>query len=287
MDLVDIAAGRIAYDSRGDGPTVVLSHASLVDRRMWRSQVDSLSSRYRVIAFDRLGYGDSTAAPESVRYGRELLDVLDALAVERAALIGCSMGGGYSVDAALLAPDRVAGLALICSGVPGYEWPAEMLAEIGPLLQAAVPSDRLAEYTAHAAETVRDDDIAAMAEAQARYMAVGPGRTPADLDPDVWAFALEMTRGVFARLWREPASHEIDPEPPLLTRLADITAPTLVINGRADVRYIQDLSDRLAQDIPGARRIDLDDTGHLPPLERPAAVSAALLEFLDTITWTV
>jgi pimeloyl-ACP methyl ester carboxylesterase len=286
MDLVDIGAGRVAYDSRGDGPVAVLSHASLVDRRMWRGQLDALSQRYRVVAFDRLGFGDSTHAPESVRYGRELLEVLDALDIDQATLIGCSMGGGYSLDAALLAPERITGLALICSGVPGYEWPAEMLAEVGPLLRAAVPSERLAEYSAHTAATVLDEDITAMAEAQARYMVVGPDRTPSDLDPTVWAFALEMTQGVFARMWRDPASAEIDPEPPLLERLAEVSVPTLVLTGLADVPYIRDLSDRLATGIRGARRIDLADTGHLPPLERAAGVNAALLEFLDSVNAT-
>jgi pimeloyl-ACP methyl ester carboxylesterase len=280
MPFVDLGAGRIAYDSEGDGPVVVLSHASLVDRRMWRAQLAALSVHYRVVAFDRLGYGESDPAPESVRYGVELLEVLDALGIDQAALVGCSMGGGYSLDAALLAPTRVTGLALICSGVPGYAWPTEMLAEIGPLLRAAVPPERLAAYSAHTADSVRDDDIAAMAEAQARYMVVGPGREPSDLDPDVWEFTLDMTRGVFARLWRDPGVDEVDPSPPLLDRLGEVNAPTLIVNGRADVRYIQALSDRLSDGIAGARRIDLDDTGHLPPVERPDDVTPALLEFL-------
>jgi pimeloyl-ACP methyl ester carboxylesterase len=97
----------------------------------------------------------------------------------------------------------------------------------------------------------------------------------------VWEFALEMTRGVFARLWRHPASQEVDPDRPLLGRLAEVTTPTLVITGRSDVRYIQQVSDRLADGIPGAHRIDLDDVAHLPPLERPTEVNTALLDFLD------
>jgi pimeloyl-ACP methyl ester carboxylesterase len=247
---------------------------------MWRAQLAALSTRFRVIAWDRLGYGESDPAPPSARPGADLLRLLDALDVERAALVGSSMGGGYSLDAALLAPDRVSALALICPGVPGYVWPDEMLAEVEPLMTAAVPRERLAEYAAHTAVTVLDPDIAAMAEAQQRYMTVGPGRDESMFDPETWSFLLEMTRGVFTRLWREPVSAEVDPDPPLLDRLASVSAPTLLINGRSDVRFVQDLGRRLSAGIPNARRIDLDDTGHLPPVERPDAVNAALLDWL-------
>lgn len=277
--ILDTGTGRLGYDTAGSGPAVVLSHAGLADRRMWRTQLCALAGRYRVVAFDRPGFGQSSAAPATVRHGEQLLRVLDALGVDRAALVGSSMGGGYSLDAAMLDPARVRALVLICSGVPGYEWPAQMLAEIGPQLSAAVPADRLAAYAAHTAERVLDEDVAAMAEAQSRYLTVGPGRTPDDLDPAGWALALEMSRGVFAREWGEPATAEIDPEPPLLDRLGEIAVPTLVINGRYDVRFVQDLSDRLAGGIPGAMRIDLD-AAHLPPLEAPEQVNAALLDFL-------
>lgn len=270
----------IAYDDVGTGPVVVLSHASLADRRMWRAQVAALAPRYRVIAWDQRGYGESSDPPQRVRHGQDLLLLLDELEIERATLVGCSMGGGYSLDAAMLAPDRVDSLVLICSGVPGYQWPEQMLAEVGPLLTAAVPADRLARYAAHTADTVRDEDIAAMAEAQLRYMAVGPGRAPEVFAPEVWSFLLEMTRGVFARMWRGPQTQEIDPAPPLLDRLDEVRAPTLVISGRSDVRFIRDLSDRLAGGIAGARRLDMDDTGHLPPVERPDAVDGALSDWL-------
>jgi pimeloyl-ACP methyl ester carboxylesterase len=280
MPLLDIAGGRIAYDSGGAGPPVVLSHASLVDRRMWRAQFDALAPQYRVIAFDRLGYGDSGPAPKTVRYGVELLEVLDALDIDRAVLIGTSMGGGYSLDAAVLAPERVSALGLICPGVPGYQWPAEMQAEVGPILRAAVPPERLASYAEHAAVNVRDEDIAAMAEAQARYLAVGPGRTPDVFGAADWAFLLEMTRGVFARLWRDDPSQEIDPDAPLLENLAAVRVPTLVVNGCADVSYIQDLGRMLSAGIPDVQRVDLADTGHLPPVERPDEVNAILLDFL-------
>jgi pimeloyl-ACP methyl ester carboxylesterase len=89
-----------------------------------------------------------------------------------------------------------------------------------------------------------------------------------------------VARGVFARLWREPVSAEVEPDPPLLDRLAEASAATLLINGCRDVRFVHDLGRRLSGGISDARRVDLDDTGHLPPVERPDAVTSALLDWL-------
>lgn len=280
MQTTTVPGGRIAYDSAGSGPVVVFSHASLADRRMWRHQFAALADRYRVVAFDRPGYGQSGPAPSTVRHGAGLLDLLDALGIEQAALVGSSMGGGYSLDAALLAPERVRALALICPGVPGYEWPAEMRAEVQPLLQAAVPSDRLSAYSAHSADSVRAEDVAAMATMQLRYMAVGAGRTESVFLPGAWDLLQDMARGVFARDWGEPQPAEIDPDPPLLSRLADVRAPTLVVNGGHDVRFIQDLVHEVARGIAGAHLLELPDAGHLPPVECPDEVTTALTTFL-------
>jgi pimeloyl-ACP methyl ester carboxylesterase len=281
VQTVEVPGGRVAYDSAGSGPAVVFNHASLTDRRMWRHQFDVLADRYRVVAFDRLGYGQSSQAPPQVRHGAGVLDVLDALGIERAALVGSSMGGGYCLDAALLAPERVRAVALICPGVPGYEWPTEMRAEVRPLLDAAVPAERLSAYLAHTAESVRDDDVAAMATMQLRYMAVGAGRSESVFLPEAWTLLQDMARGVFARGWGEAQPTEVDPDPPLLTRLADVRVPTLVVNGGRDVRFIQDLVRQVANGIPDAQLLELPDAGHLPPVECPELVASRIATFLE------
>jgi pimeloyl-ACP methyl ester carboxylesterase len=278
---VTLSDGPVAYDSAGEGPAVVFNHASLADRRMWRHQFDALADRYRVVAFDRLGYGQSGAAPFEIRHGAGVIELLDALGIDRAALVGASMGGGYCLDATLLAPDRVWALAMICPGVPGYEWPPEMRSEVLPLLHSAVPADRLSAYAAHTASEIRVDDVNAMATTQLRYMAVGSGRSESVFSPESWALLQDMARGVFARDWGEPPSSEVAPEPPLLGRLTDVRAPTLVVNALRDVRFVQDLVHELAGGIPGAQFLELPDAGHLPSVECPVAISQALATFLD------
>ena len=103
-----------------------------------------------------------------------------------------------------------------------------------------------------------------------------------DLSDEVWQAAVEMCGLVFERSCTAPKSTERQLVPPATTRLHEIAAPTLVINGLSDVPGIQQVSDLLASGIPAARRIDLPQTGHLPPLERPAEVTAALATFLPS-----
>ncbi|MEU7743827.1 alpha/beta fold hydrolase [Nonomuraea sp. NPDC049158] len=119
----------LAYDDMGEGLAVVLIHAGIADRRMWRHQRDSLSDRYRVISYDWRGYGESADPAGELVHHEDLLRVMDGLGVERAALVGDSMGGSYAVEAALVAAHRVAGLVLISSGLSGHSWPEEMIAQ--------------------------------------------------------------------------------------------------------------------------------------------------------------
>ncbi|MBF8194407.1 alpha/beta hydrolase [Nonomuraea sp. K274] len=283
--MVTVGGVKIAYDEAGPrepAGTVVLLHAGVADRRMWEHQFRALAERYRVIRYDRRGEGESGDAAGEVCHHEDLLAALDALRVERAVLAGSSMGGAYAVEATLAAPSRVAGLALICSGLAGHQWPAEMLRQARERVHVSVPPDRLARYRRGDAGDVEPADVRAMAAAHTLWQVAGPDRGRDALSDQVWEAAVEMCRLVFERDWTGPRSTERHLTPPAAARLAEITVPTLVINGLSDVPGIQEVSALLATGIPGARRLDLPETGHLPPLERPAEVTSALTDFLAT-----
>jgi pimeloyl-ACP methyl ester carboxylesterase len=187
------------------------------------------------------------------------------------------MGGACAMDAALAAPSRITRLVLIGSGLSGHEWPPAMRADIAALTSAAVPADRLARYQAGGA-TPDPADVTAIADANLRYAVAGPGRSLDALPPDVLALAREMCEHVYFRTWSGPQWTERIPDTRL--RLGEITAPALVVIGLADAPGLVELSHHLAESLPGAERVDLPDTGHLPQLERPDAVTALLRKFL-------
>ncbi|GIH15671.1 alpha/beta fold hydrolase [Rugosimonospora africana] len=282
MAMVEVGGVRLAYDEAGSGPPVVLVHAALADRRMWEHQFAALAANHRTIRYDWRGYGESGDAAGEFAHHEDLLGLLDALDVDRAALIGCSMGGAHAVDVALTAPDRVSGLALICSGLSGHRWPPAMLTRARERIYRAVPADRLRRYGEHTAERIDPADITAMAQAQLDLMLVGPDRDRGDLAPRVWESALAMCEKVFAREWAGPPNSPRELDPPADVRLAEVRVPALVLAGSADIPEIRDVSTLLADGIPGARRVDLP-TGHLPPVEAPERVSALLSDFLTTL----
>ncbi|MBA2891137.1 alpha/beta fold hydrolase [Nonomuraea soli] len=271
----------LAVEEHGDGPAVVLVHAGIADRRMWRHQVAHLAPTHRVITYDWRGHGDSDDPHGPVTHHLDLLTVMDALGVEQAVLAGCSMGGSHAVEAALAQPHRVRGLALISSGLSGHTWPPEMIAQVRERVHTVIPAERLAAYRERRA-VPRPADVAAYARAHTAWQVAGPERDPADLDPQVWELAVDMLTRLLTRQWSAPApvEHDLAAE----RRLGEITAPTLVINGLDDVPAIQEVSTVLASGIAGARRVDLPGTGHLPPLQRPAEVNAALTAWLRSLS---
>lgn len=276
MAFTVVHGTRLAYDEAGSGPAVVLCHAGIADRRMWTGPYEALAAECRVVRFDWRGYGDSGPATAEHTLHGDLLGLLDALGIDRVVLAGCSVGGAAALDAALAAPDRVAGLVLTGSGLSGHTWPEDMAEPLLARIAATIPDDRRQAYRDGTNDTVLDADLDAVADACARFWIAGPRRDPAAVDPHVWDSALTMLRQVFRREWTE---HPVDagtPDPPTGERLAEVTAPTVVIDGADDVPALHRIADLLTTGIPTARRIDLPDTGHLAPLERPQEVTAAI-----------
>ena len=125
--------GVLAYTSAGSGPAIVLIHGLGGNRHTWRHLIGPLARRNRVIALDLPGHGDSEAPAGDYSPGSHaaaVRDLLVALGVSRASLVGHSLGGGIAVQFAYQFPDRATRLALISSGGFGVE--------VTPLLRGAM-----------------------------------------------------------------------------------------------------------------------------------------------------
>lgn len=111
---VDLDDGELYYEMADDGDTLVLGHAGFVDSRMWDAQWDAFTQKYRVIRFDMRGYGksDPAAGPRTRRY--DLFQLLDHLQVERAALLGCSLGGQVMINFVLEHPEMTSAIGREC-----------------------------------------------------------------------------------------------------------------------------------------------------------------------------
>jgi pimeloyl-ACP methyl ester carboxylesterase len=239
------------YDETGEGPPVVLLHEGVVDSRIWDPVVPLLAGRHRVIRYDQRGFGRSPLPRGPYSLVGDLISVLDAAGVDRAALVGCSRGGGIALTAAVERPERVSALVLAGSALPGHR------------LEVNWTDEQIARW--EAADAV--DDFDAMAELDMEVWA------PMGADPQLRAMFVENAVG--------SNSEETTTDEPVADRIHSIAAPTLVITGSRDVPAINDVGALLAREIPGARRAVIEEADHMIPWRTPEELSHLILEFLS------
>jgi pimeloyl-ACP methyl ester carboxylesterase len=249
----------LPHDEAGRGPAVVLLHAGIADRTMWAEHLEPLAAAgYRAIAADLPGHGEAPVPPGPQAAWNDVLQTMDALAVDRAALVGSSFGGEVALRVALVAPGRAAALALISSLPPAFEPSAE--------LEAAWETEEAA--------LARGDVDAAIASVLDTWTLPDAPRALRE------RVAAMQRRAFAAHAQAGEAEHAPDPaeeRPELLGRL---DLPVLVTAGEREWREVRDGARALAGALPGARHAVIPGAGHLAPLETPEAFRELLLGFL-------
>ncbi len=259
---VDVEGGRLYFEESGSGEPLVMIHGGSLDRRMWDGQFDVFAERYRVIRYDVRAHGLSRSDSTEFADHEDLLRLLDARGIRRAAIVGLSLGGMIAADFALAHPQRVTALVLVGSGISGFEPSSEFLED----------------YVEDITEAFEAQDFPAAMEAFARWWCDGPFRTASEVDPAVRAKVMEMLSGSGER-WRYwHLARTL--EPPAMGRLEAISVPTLVIVGSIDMPDILELADTLVARIPAARKVVIPDVAHMVNMEKPSDFNEAVLEFL-------
>jgi pimeloyl-ACP methyl ester carboxylesterase len=262
---VETDDGRLWYEVAGDGPPVALIHPGLWDARVWDGPFGVFAERYRVLRYDVRGYGRSSRLEPGVPYSnvRDLAAVLDAVGIERAALVGNSMGGGVSIDFALTHPDRVSALVLVASAVGGLEDTDEDEAwwqERWPPLEAAIETGDLE---------------------RARRLQMGFWAPLGIDDPNgrrIFDIALDNAHEL---TMDESLAEDLDP--PAIDRLGEIAVPTLILPADHDPPFMLRSSAALAAGIRGARVARIADVDHVVPLRSPEAFNETVLAFLAEV----
>lgn len=261
MPVVRNREAAIYYEECGSGEALVLAHSFLCTGQMWRGQVPALEAGYRVINIDLRGHGRS--APATRHYSiydlvSDVIAVLDRLGVERAIWCGLSVGGMIALRAALAYPNRVASLVLLDTDA-GAEIPWRKLKYRAMGRGAAVVGVR------------------PLASSIARLMF---GRTTRVRQPGLvreWKSDLgdlhipSVLRMLDAIVERDS----------LLSRLSEITVPTLIAVGEEDRVLPPAVSRRMHERMAQARLETIAQAGHLCALEQPETVNRVILTFLD------
>lgn len=264
--FAEVNGASLYYDVFGDGEQIVLVHAGIADRRMWEGQLEAFGERYRVIRYDMRGFGRSgTPAGVPFSHHDDLRGLLDFLGIERAILVGCSIGARTVIDFALSHPERVNALALVCPTVSGFE------SDEGPPQEW---DDLVAADEA--------GDLERVSELEVRIWVDGPYRGPDDADPAVRDLVREMN---LIALRNEPHLGEERPaKPPAVSRLAEVRAPTLVVAGDLDRPEVGERVELLSRTIPRARKAVIEGTAHVPSMEKPDEFNRVVLGFLSGVS---
>lgn len=262
-EYVDVAGTRLAYDTHGSGPALVFLHAGIADRSMWQPQIEEFADSFRVVTPDARGFGDTPVGPAPFSRRDDLGAVLDHAGIEKAILIGCSIGAGFALDFAIERPERVAKLVLVGVTPAGFDGPDDAaLIEAWPKIDALIAAG----------------DLESAGRMEARLWVDGPRRTegsaPHWLSERVveWSIPINSVTD-----WGD--SVQLDPL--AMERLDEVLVPTLVIVGLEDAEVVLAGCRATAAAIPGARLVELEGTAHLPNLEVSEVFNRALRDFIS------
>jgi len=269
---------RLAWEEDGEGTPILFIHEFAGDHRSWEPQVRSLSRRYRCITYAARGYAPSEVPEDLEAYSQEravadAITVLDDAGVDRAHVVGLSMGGFCTLHLGLRHPERARSLVVAGCGYGAQPERQEAFRAESTVIAAAFRTEGAVEV--------------------AKRYALGPARVQfQNKDPRGWrefAQALSEHDSAGAALTMAGVQARRPSLYGLVDELRQMTTPLLLIVGDEDEGCLEpDLM--LKRTVPSAGLLVLPRTGHTSNLEEPEAFNRAVADFFSTVDagrWTL
>jgi len=252
-----INGAQLYYETDGHGYPLFLVHGMGLDHRMWDGQFATFANNYEVIRYDLRGFGRSSLpTAESYAHHTDLKSLMEYLGHSKAHLTGLSMGGRVVMDFAIAFPEMVASLIMVDSTIHGYKNKNDLTGSI---------------TTAAAAGGAK-----AANEAWLNHDLFIPARRNAAVAGQLAQMVNDYSG------WHWVNKNPWTPiDPPAITKLNKITAPSLIIVGEKDVPDFRDMADLLHEQIPGSRIEIIKDVGHMSNMEDTATFNKLVLDFLS------
>jgi pimeloyl-ACP methyl ester carboxylesterase len=272
---IELHGHRVLYRIAGDGPPVVLIHGMVNSSKHWERVALRLADRYTVIAPDLLGHGDSAAVRGDYSLGAHacsIRDLLTTIGIDRATIVGHSLGGGIAMQFFYQFPQRVERLALISSGGLGHD--------VSPMLRGAalpgaaagiwlVANRRVRSALERAGERLRARGSRRGVYLQALARAMRPLQ-----DAEARNAFLQTLRSVIDVRGQHVSARD------RLYLLGEL--PTLIVWGERDNTIPMAHGLAAHELVPNSRFVTLPKAAHFPNLEDPEGLADALLDWLDT-----
>lgn len=251
---VDIGDAYVYYEIAGEGTPMILIHAHSVDCRMWDSQFLELAKHYKVIRYDLRGYGktDRPVPGEKFSHAEDLHKLMYFLGIQKAHLVGLSLGADVAVDFLALYPRQTLSLTVASSDI----------------------------RDAFVSQPVQVQNIESYKKQWLEFLLSICGPHKKEIEPKLWQMINEWS--AWQALNVEPV-WQLDPQVPVQIRQKKPNIPVLIIIGQDDMQGSKNSSEYLARIAPKAQKVYLKNAGHFSNMETPQAFNKALMDFLSSV----
>ena len=257
---ISVEGEKLFYEIAGKGNNIVLLHDGLIHREVWDGQFLELAKNFRVMRYDRRGYGKSSNPKVPFSNIDDLGQLFIQLKIDKAIVFGMSAGGGMAIDFALKHPDKVTALVLGGAVVSGYGYSSHMLTRGGRI--------SLEELIADSSKFIR-------------YFGWEDPYTLYSVNIEAKKKCLRLLEATPINVSLDKFKFEKPRERPALKFLSEIKVPTLVLVGEYDIPDVHAHSGVIEVGIPNAKREVIRNAGHLIPLEQPEAFNSLVRTFLN------
>ncbi len=259
---IDVDGGKLFYEEAGEGETIVLLHDGILHHVIWDEQFPVLVKNYRVIRYDRRGFGKSLPPKDPFSHVDDLNQLFAQLKIDRAIVFGMSAGGGLALDFTLKYPKKVSALVLVGAVVSGYGYSIHFFTRGGRITSLAEyldPPKFIQYFGWEDPYEIYPRNIEAK-EKFLRILKTNPQNVKGAL-------------GNFAQ----------PPDRPAVKFLSEIEVSALILVGEFDIPDVHAHSGAIEAGIPNAKREIIFNSGHLIPLEQPRAFNSSVLKFLNSV----
>lgn len=259
---INVDGGNLFYEIAGEGEYIVLLHDGILHREIWDEQFPVLAEKYRVVRYDRRGFGKSSNPQAPFSHIDDLNQLFIQLKIDKAILFGMSAGGMIAINFTLRYPEKVNALVLVGAVVSGYGYSAHFLTRgghINSLADYLEPQKFIKYFGWEDPYEVYPENIKAK-EKFLRLLEANPQNVNGAL-------------GYFVKPLERAAVKYLD----------EIKVPVLVLVGEYDIPDVHAHSGVIEAGIPNAKREIIFKAGHLIPLEQPEAFNASVLIFLRSM----
>jgi 3-oxoadipate enol-lactonase len=252
-----VNGGKLFCESAGKGTNIVLLHDGMVNNKIWDEQFPLLSKTYRVVRYDRRGYGKSSDPETKYSPISDLNQLFIQLKIDKAIIFGMSSGGRLAIDFTLTYPEKVNGLVLVGAVVSGFGYTSHMNTRGGHFDPQKISDPvKVNEYF------IKDDPYEIYSENTA---------------------AKEKVMKLLPFLARQNSVPTQPAAKVAVRSLSEIKVPALILIGEYDIPDVHAHAGVINAGITNSKREIIPRSGHLIPIEQPALFNESIIAFLNKL----